>query len=302
VLPDAPVPALFEPSTSVPPAPPARPRQAGLGRVPACASADRGLKDTDARLAGLSELASLGKAGAGPDLLAAFGAADPALRERAAVLPGTSGGGRLACPARGVETEKSPEVRGPVRAAGMLGDARTVPWVVARRGRAADDLGADGLARLRTPAALRCLPTDSRRPSPRRRPTRPAPGCSPICGARRSRPRSGPSAACRAAAGRGGPAPGPAPTGPAAPARDRDEASVAPVGSPPPCGFRARGARSRIRLADPSRPPGRRAPRPPRPRARTAAAGRRELGCACSTPSPSGGPATSRSRPAPSTP
>lgn len=160
-LPDAPVPAPFEPSPSAPPAAPVPPKATGLSAEYLRARRRIAeLKDTDARLAGLSELASLGKAGAGPDLLAAFGAADPALRERAAVLLGDVGAVDAWPALRGAfETEKTPEVREAlVRAAGMLGDARTVPWVVARLEDAPLTTSAlMALARLRTPAALAVL-------------------------------------------------------------------------------------------------------------------------------------------------
>lgn len=116
--------------------------------------------DTEGRLAGMSELAALGKAGAGPDLLAAFRADDPTLRERAAVLLGDVGATEAWPTLReAFGTERSPEVREAlVRAAGLLGDARTVPWVVARLEEAPLRTSAlMALARLRTPAALGIL-------------------------------------------------------------------------------------------------------------------------------------------------
>ncbi len=154
------------PSTPPPPPPPAPLPPPPAEPAPLSAEYLRArrrlgeVSDTDGRLAGLSELARLGKSGAGPDLLTAFRAEDPALRERAAVLLGDVGAVDAWPTLRAAfGTERTPEVREALlRAAGMLGDARTVPWVVARL----EDLplrtsALMALARLRTPAALAVL-------------------------------------------------------------------------------------------------------------------------------------------------
>lgn len=117
--------------------------------------------DPEARLAAVTELATLGGEGAGPDLLRiATTDLTPAVRERAAVLLGDVGARDAATPLRDrFAEEPDPAVREAiVRAVGLLGDDGDVAWLEAR----ADTPSlvkpvAFALARVRTPGALEAL-------------------------------------------------------------------------------------------------------------------------------------------------
>ena len=115
-----------------------------------------------ARVEALTALERAAGEASHPDLVVALSDPEAPVRERAAVLL-ADGGATRALPrmlAR-FEAESDPAVREAiVRAAGMLGDGTTVPWVAARGDDAATFSAACfALARLRTPEAIERLTT-----------------------------------------------------------------------------------------------------------------------------------------------
>jgi|GEM_PF-2507737 len=119
--------------------------------------------DPEARRDAVTELAGLGREGAGPDLVR-MASTDlaPTVRERAAVLAGDVGAREAATPLRErFAEEPDAAVREAiVRAVGLLGDDGDLSWLEARR---ADPALAKpvafALARIRTEAALAALDT-----------------------------------------------------------------------------------------------------------------------------------------------
>jgi hypothetical protein len=145
------------------PAPRPAPVPASSGTTPEAFALRRRLaeaKDAASRCEALSALAVAAKAGASPDLEAALADADPAVRERAAVLLGDVGA-RDAWPRLRARLAGEAElvVRvAIVRAAGLLGDDSDVAWVVARGSEPGlRPPAAMALARLRTAEALETL-------------------------------------------------------------------------------------------------------------------------------------------------
>lgn len=116
--------------------------------------------DDERRAAALSELASIGRAAAAPDLLDAFRTGPPAVRERAAVLLGDLGV-ESAWPAlrAAYDAEAEASVREAlVRAAGYLGGPDDVAWIVSHvRGDTLRRARCFAFARLRTSDAMGAL-------------------------------------------------------------------------------------------------------------------------------------------------
>ena len=108
------------------------------------------------RVQALSALAKAGGSAAAPDLIAAAGDADPAVREQAALLAGDVGATEVWPTLEAREaTESSVAVREAiVRAAGLFRDPRLVSWIAKRADeRALRRTASFALARIRTPAA-----------------------------------------------------------------------------------------------------------------------------------------------------
>jgi HEAT repeat protein len=162
--------ALARPDAPPPPASPEA-EPAFLAEVEALRARWHAAKGDESRVAALSALARAAKAAAEPDLLRAFCDESAAVRERAAVLLGDVRAVGAVAPllaAFPAETDTGVRVA-IVRAIGLTGDDRHVPWLAERfQDAATGDAHLErpalfALARIRTSAALAALGAERER-------------------------------------------------------------------------------------------------------------------------------------------